>query len=84
MERNQNGYPTKNSAQEPVREQCPMGAKCNIGCGFDSACIGSMPIAYAYVPIQKFRMLYKTDKALERGTLFEELDLPLEVYKNGK
>lgn len=34
------------------------------------------PLAMAYVPMQKFKNLYDADVALERGTLFEELDLP--------
>ena len=34
------------------------------------------PLAMAYVPVQIFRKLYSAEKALERGTLFEELDFP--------
>ncbi|MBR2930230.1 MAG: spore coat associated protein CotJA [Clostridia bacterium] len=37
-------------------------------------------LAYAYVPIEKWRMLYSPEQALLRGTLFEELDKPMEVY----
>ena len=35
-------------------------------------------LAMAYVPMQRWRMLYAPDAALMRGTMFEELDLPLE------
>lgn len=34
------------------------------------------PLASVYSPIQHWRNLYDPDKALERGTLFGELDLP--------
>ena len=38
--------------------------------------IDSLPSAIAYVPIQKWKRTYDTDVALERGTIFPELDLP--------
>lgn len=34
------------------------------------------PIAMAYVPWQQWRQTYPMDKALSRGTIFPELDLP--------
>ncbi len=34
------------------------------------------PLASVYSPIQHWRELYEPDEALERGTLFKELDLP--------
>lgn len=37
-------------------------------------------LAYAYVPIQRWRKLYSVEDALSRGTMFEELDKPMEVY----
>ncbi len=66
MERNENGYP------KPT---------CNDGCatGMD-ATLGDKPLGYAYVPIQRWRMLYNPEDALKAGTLFEELYLPKEVY----
>ncbi len=67
MERNENGYPT------PVVEDCPEG---------DEATLHGMRIGYAYVPIQRFRMLYSPEDALKHGTLFEELYMPLGVYGN--
>ena len=36
----------------------------------------NMPIAMAYVPWQQWRQTYPVDKALSRGTIFPELDLP--------
>jgi len=66
MERNLNGYPTENG-------NCPVS---------DDATLGDKPLAYAYVPIQRWRMLYGTDDALGKGTLFEELYKPMEVYGN--
>ena len=35
-------------------------------------------LAMAYAPMQCWRMLYSPDYGLTRGTIFEELDLPLE------
>lgn len=39
-------------------------------CGF--------PLAMAYVPWQPWRNVYDMEKALRRGTIFAELDLPFE------
>ncbi|MBQ4528914.1 MAG: spore coat associated protein CotJA [Clostridia bacterium] len=39
-------------------------------------------LAFAYVPFQEFKNLYSTDKALWRGTIFKELDIPFETYKD--
>lgn len=46
----------------------------------NNMCICSYPVGYAFVPEQHFGDVYDTDTALERGTLFPELDLPLGVY----
>lgn len=40
------------------------------------------PLAYAYVPYQKYESPYGMEKALERGTAFASLDKPLGVYGN--
>ena len=40
-------------------------------------------LAMVYSPHQCWRMLYAPEKALMRGTLFEELDKPLEDCTNG-
>lgn len=34
------------------------------------------PIAMAYVPWQSFKDIYEPAKALMKGTIFKELDLP--------
>lgn len=73
MERNQNGYPV------PGRES---GAQRAEGREADGVCMAELPLAYAYVPIQRWQMLYPAEKALSRGTLFEQLDKPMEVYGN--
>ena len=44
---------------------------------------GSRQLAMVYSPYQCWRMLYSPEKALMRGTLFEELDKPLEDCVNG-
>ena len=72
MERNQNGYPTPHTEK-------PEGSEC----GRESAtAMDDLPLGYAYVPIQKWRRLYSPEEALSRGTMFEELDKPTEVYGN--
>lgn len=37
-----------------------------------------MPLAMAYIPWQKWQDIYDAEKALQRGTIFEELDMPFE------
>lgn len=37
-----------------------------------------MPLAMAYVPFQQWGEVYDDSEALDRGTLFPELDLPFE------
>ena len=83
MERNENGYPIAGARDHGTHNHnCAPEAKAPMGgCAMQ---IDSMPLAYAYVPIQRFRMLYDPENALARGTLFEELDLPKGVYNNGK
>jgi len=44
--------------------------------GTYNQCEDMMPLAMAYVPWQDWRQLYEPHKALQRGTLFEELDKP--------
>ena len=66
MERNENGIPNMNEACYET----------------DEATLHGKPLAYAYVPIQRWRMLYQTEQALAHGTLFEELYKPMEVYGN--
>ena len=41
---------------------------------------GCGKIAYAYVPVQELEDTYEPAKGLMRGTIFPELDLPMEVY----
>lgn len=40
------------------------------------------PLAMVYSPVQEFCRLYELDKALEKGTLFSDLDLPLTAVQN--
>jgi len=70
MERNVKGIPQE---ERNAVEVCPEN---------DSATLHDKPLAYAYVPIQRWRMLYEPLQGLGRGTIFEELDMPMEVYGN--
>ncbi len=58
----------------------------NGGCGNGNSTWGlkSHPLAMVYSPLHEFRDLYDPDVALERGTMFAELDLPFEGGKTGK
>ncbi len=38
-------------------------------------CIDRAPLAMAYVPMQQWERTYDLDVALDRGTIFPELDL---------
>lgn len=55
-------------------------SKMNMAMNNESANISrfprSTPLAMAYVPFQQWNETYDDDKALARGTLFPELDLP--------
>ena len=42
----------------------------------ENEALSQLPIAMAYVPMQKWKDIYKTDIALARGTIFAQLDLP--------
>lgn len=37
-------------------------------------------VGYAYVPMQSMDETYEPEKALLRGTIFPELDIPMEKY----
>lgn len=50
-------------------------------------CLDDLPLAMAYVPMQKWGEQYAPAVALERGTIFPELDLPFigeEAVPNGR
>jgi hypothetical protein len=66
MEKNENGYPI-------MREGCYES---------EEATLHDKPLGYAYVPVQRWRMMYSPEEGLSRGTMFEELYKPLEVYGN--
>lgn len=38
--------------------------------------LDGLPLAMAYVPMQKWRELYEPEMGFSRGTIFKELDLP--------
>lgn len=40
--------------------------------------LSAMPIGMAYVPWQVWREIYDAEKALCRGTIFQELDKPFQ------
>lgn len=46
----------------------------------DIARVPEMRLGYAYVLPQMFENLYATEEALKQGTLFRDLNIPMEVY----
>ena len=41
---------------------------------------GGLPLAFPYVPMQRFEKRYSDEDAIIRGTLFPELDLPFKNF----
>ena len=95
MEKNENGFTEYNSSRSGSRNSsCPgtgdiwRSGENNGGTGVEGSLGGNgscsgLQLAMVYAPHQCFRMMYSPEKALVRGTLFEELDKPLEDCVNG-
>lgn len=43
---------------------------------FDGTPLGRLPLAMAYVPFQRWGSIYDPSRALQRGTIFPDLDMP--------
>ncbi len=56
-------------------EECPRCHK-NDGMRLGDTPLDQLPLAMAYVPMQKYAQAYDPEKALCAGTLFPELDKP--------
>ena len=52
-----------------------------VECGRDSRCDELLSLAIATVPLQRWRLTYSPEKALQAGTMFAELNLP---FKGGR
>ena len=91
MERNENGLTTlfdgrgtpnagaNGGGRAPAREGCQSNTN---GYCCEGMTDRTRQLAMVYAPMQCFRMLYNHSEALKRGTLFEELDKPLdEVWR---
>lgn len=71
---------TRQESRPPVNHDdnaCPWSSHCTDGWG-----LSEHPLAMVYAPCQGFHSLYDPETALQRGTLFSELDLPLEVVSD--
>ena len=99
FEVSRNGYPNamrcgcEQSACRNDEVKGSYGEALNRRAGETSPCCGSKaggygvtdrPVGSVYAPIQVFDKLYDLPRALSRGTLFSDLDLPLEVSKGGR
>ena len=67
----------------PVPPTCG-GCTGHEGCGADSWGLCEYPLAMVYAPCQTYRGLYDPATALSHGTLFTELNLPLEQTGCGR
>lgn len=47
-----------------------------------TACLSSLPLAYAYVPYQTYETPLSQEEALSCGTIFPQLNKPYGVYGN--
>ncbi len=64
-----------NSSSCPMRDERDWNVK--EGKGRESWGLGEgYPLASVYAPLQAFRKLYDCEIALQKGTIFEELNLP--------
>lgn len=43
---------------------------------FSKVPLDELPLTMAYVPMQKYGLVYEAENALEKGTLFPDLDKP--------
>lgn len=67
-----------------------LGPSLRNGCGCDSGSqdrkrtwgLEGYPLAMVYSPIQAFQGLYALEDGFDRGTVFEELDLPFLAYNS--
>lgn len=59
----------------------PPGFVCGVESENQTDIKNALPLAMAYVPMQKWRQIYEKDKGIIRGTIFAELDLPFKGAK---
>ena len=78
-----NDYMRRSQCRGPVNTSIPRPEPIITSCHEESApkcChhdpLSELPLAMAYIPWQEWKDIYSADKALCRGTIFEELDKP--------
>ena len=49
----------------------------------DRNSIDNLPVAMAYVPMQRWERVYEPERGLKEGTMFPELNLPFKGYQGG-
>lgn len=57
-----------------LNEELPAASTVNMARG--ETPLDQLPLAMAYVPMQRFTQTYDSAQALQRGTIFPDLDLP--------
>ncbi len=73
----------RNSSRRPINSRNMQGMVPQMS-DYNNLDIENMPIAMAYVPFQQWRNIYEPRQALQRGTIFKELDLPFTCAKECK
>lgn len=61
-------------------QSCCNAENTNPNLDWDSISLNDLPLAMSYVPFQRWQNIYPLEKALKRGTMFADLDLP---FKGG-
>lgn len=74
MRYNLNKMYNPHSCHDPEKERMT-----NCGNKKENGIVNAPALAMVYSPIQEWREIYDMTTALERGTIFRELDKPLEV-----
>ncbi len=60
--------------------KCCLKPQCQCSNAVDNKDKIKMSYAYCYVPIQTFEKLFEPENALNAGTLFKELCIPITEY----
>lgn len=69
-------YSGRNMSDKPYGRTSHSHDTCNHIMHDHETSMDNFPLGMAYVPWQTWKNIYEPDKALQRGTIFEELDKP--------
>lgn len=72
------GMPINFDSNTSHGQSSSVESACNQDHGFGITALDNLPLAMSYVPFQKWKSTYPLGQALQRGTLFPDLDLPFQ------